>query len=74
MKQHVAWLSSEAAAIYLGFVDAEGTPTMNAFYIWKHRYQPRAYRLGGRLRFRQVDLDRMVEAVPVRASSLRRGA
>ena len=53
----VTWMTSGQAAIYLGYVHADGSPNLNAFAVWKHRAQPRAYRLRGRLRFKQVDLD-----------------
>jgi excisionase family DNA binding protein len=57
-KTHVAWLNSEQAAEYLGFT------SMRAFYQFLHVNKPRSYRLGKRLRFRQADLDAMVEVVP----------
>lgn len=61
----VAWLTCQQAAVYLGYVRADGTPNMNAFYIWKRRAQPKAHRLrGAGLRFRQVDLDRCLEPEP----------
>jgi hypothetical protein len=56
----VAWMTAEQAAIYLGYQHPDGTASMNAFYTWKHRARPKAYRLRGRLRFRQADLDRHV--------------
>lgn len=62
MKTHVAWLSAEQAAVHLGFVDPlTGHPQMRAFYAWKAGAKPRQHRIGKRLRFRQVDLDRFVE-------------
>lgn len=67
MKTSVAWLNSEAAAVHIGLVDAEGRPKLGAFHTWVCRARKRglkAHRLGGRLRFREVDLDRMVEAEP----------
>lgn len=51
----VGWLTADQAREYLGL------PTLAAFYVWKFRAKPRTYRLRGRLRFRQVDLDRCVE-------------
>lgn len=62
--QTVAWLSAEQAAVHLGYVHADGTPNLPAFYQWKHREKPRAFRLRGRLRFRQADLDRCLEPEP----------
>jgi hypothetical protein len=53
----VAWLTSAQAAVHLGYVHEDGSPNLGAFAVWKHRARPRAYRLRGRLRFKQVDLD-----------------
>ena len=55
----VAWLSSAQATDYLGF------PSQKAFLRWLERKPGtlRRYRLGRRLRFRQVDLDSCVEEV-----------
>jgi len=35
-----------------------GEPNLNALYVWKHRHQVKAYRRGGRLLFKRVDLER----------------
>lgn len=60
---HVEWLSSELAAVYLGFADpVTGAPKMTAFETWKARAKPQQHRLRGSLRFRRVDLDRCIEA------------
>jgi hypothetical protein len=56
----VAWMTSAQAAVHLGYVHADGSPNLGAFAVWKHRAKPRAYRLRGRLRFKQVDLDACV--------------
>jgi hypothetical protein len=67
MKDTVAWLNSEQAARYIGLVDADGNVKLGAFHVWVHRGRKRGlkvHRLGGRLRFRAVDLDRVVEAEP----------
>jgi hypothetical protein len=50
----VGWLTADQAREYLGL------STLAAFYVWKCRAKPRTYRLRGRLRFRQVDLDACV--------------
>lgn len=69
MKSHVEWLPAEIAAARLGFVEADGTVKLHAFYCWlsRERKQGRGittHRIGRRLRFRAVDLDRGVEAEP----------
>jgi hypothetical protein len=77
---NVAWLSAAAAAIHLGYVferdvvkngvveHKAGDPNLNAFYVWKHRAQPKTHWLRGRMRFRVVDLDACVEAEPAPAA------
>lgn len=62
--EQVAWLTNEQAARYLGFVREDGTANMNAFHVWRHRANPRRYKLtGGGLRFRRTDLDACAEPV-----------
>lgn len=63
-KTSVAWLNSRQAAVHMGFVDDAGNPNMRAFYRWKASVKPRTHKSGGALRFRQVDLDAKVEALP----------
>jgi len=72
MKTSVAWLTTAQAAAHLGFVKSDGSPNVGAFKAWKCRtkQKPRQYWLGGRLRFRVVDLDRCVEAEPEQGSAL----
>lgn len=70
-KGSVEWWSSDSAAIHLGFVDPHtGKPALAAFRQWVKRARVRTptnpwplpvYRLGGRTRFRRVDLDRCVD-------------
>lgn len=60
----VQWLTSELAAIHLGFVNPDGTAKTAAFKTWCQRRKPRTYWLDGRKRFRVVDLDRCVEIEP----------
>ena len=69
-KTSVPWLSARAAAVHLGYTDAAGVPQMGAFYTFLCRRRKdgrpvKASRLGGLLRFRQVDLDAAVEPEPV---------
>lgn len=68
MKGSVPWLNSEQAAKYLGLVDADGNANLPALHTFVHRARKtgrlRVHRLGGRLRFREVDLDRAIEAEP----------
>lgn len=72
MKRHVEWLTSEMAAIRLGYQHEDGTANLNAFHVYLHRHPIRSYRLGRRLRFRAVDVDSAVEAMPeARPSGLR---
>lgn len=61
--QGVAWLSARQAAEYLGFVDNAGVTMIKAFYAWRSKAPnpPKTHWLGGRMRFRRVDLDRCVE-------------
>lgn len=63
----VKWMTSAQAAVHLGFVKSDGSPNLNAFLVWKHRAKPRAYRLRGSLRFREVDLDACLEPEDVAA-------
>ena len=58
----VPWLTVEEAARHLGF------KSVGAFHTWMYRAKkdpnvtaPRVHRLGRRIRFRQVDLDKCVE-------------
>lgn len=68
MRATVAYLSSEDAALYLGYRHEDGTPNLEAFAALRHRRkvagQPiKALKLGRRLRFRVTDLERVLEAV-----------
>lgn len=70
----VRWLNAEAAAVHLGFADAQGRPKMRAFYSWRQRATrpPKTHWLAGRMRFREVDLDACVDVVaPESARPLR---
>jgi hypothetical protein len=67
VKTFVTWLDSAQAAQHIGLVDADGNPKLAAFHVWVWRARKRGlkvHRLGRRLRFREVDLDRCVEAEP----------
>jgi hypothetical protein len=55
------YMRSEEAAVYLGFTKPDGTPNLSAFARWAQRAKVKTYRLGSRLRFRRVDLDRCLE-------------
>ena len=57
----VVYMRSEEAALYLGFTKPDGTPNLPAFTRWAQRAKVKTYRLGSRLRFRRVDLDRCLE-------------
>lgn len=61
------WLTTEAAAVHLGFVKDDGAPNVTAFKSWFYgadtkTKRPKTYKLGRRLRFRRADLDRCVES------------
>lgn len=66
-RNHVEWLTSAAAAARLDM-------SLNAFTVMRHRHPDliRAHMLCGRLRFRAVDVDKAVEAIPeAKPTSLR---
>lgn len=57
------------ASPYLTAVEAKEylrIPTMNAFYVYRHRRQLRSFRRGGKLLFKQSDLDASLDAEPIR--------
>lgn len=54
----VPWLTADEARQHLGL------KTMNAFYVFCHRYRPKTHYLGRRPRFRQTDLDKCVTSTP----------
>jgi hypothetical protein len=54
------YLTVEEACGYLRFVSADGTPKLGAFYTFRHRTKLKAFRRGGRLLFRRVDLDKVL--------------
>lgn len=60
-KTSVAWFTSEMAAEHLGF------PSVSAFRRFLERLpesqRPKIHWLGSRMRFRQVDLDGLVESI-----------
>ena len=51
MKPVSPYLTAQEACDYLR------CPSMSAFYTYKHRAQLKAYRRGGKLLFKQADLD-----------------
>jgi hypothetical protein len=58
-------MTSDEAAIYLRFVDAEGRPERERFYQWVRRANPRRWRVGANarsMRFRREDLDAVLVA------------
>jgi len=66
----VPWLSSEQAAIHIGYVKPDGTANLDAFYMFvsRERRKPktrlRVHWLRGRMRFRQTELDALLEPEP----------
>ena len=58
MKPVSPYLTAAEACAYLR------CPTMNAFYSYRHRARLKAYRRGGKLLFKQTDLDASLEAEP----------
>lgn len=52
------YFTVEEAAEYLRFVNADGSLKLGAFYTFRHRKHLKAFRRGGRLLFRRVDLDK----------------
>ena len=65
------WLRAEEAAVHLGYVKADGSPNLPAFDKFVQRQRKagtlRVHWLGGRRRFRVVDLDACVESEPAPA-------
>lgn len=65
----VRWLNAAQAAEHLGF------PTVGAFHTWLCRERQKGtlpltvHWLRGRMRFREVDLDRCIEAEPQSTSA-----
>lgn len=55
MKAPSPYLDANEAAAYLKF------PTRNAFYVYRHRTKLKAHRRGGKLLFKQSDLDASLE-------------
>lgn len=64
MKAASPYLTADEARAYLRI------PTMNAFYTYKHRTGLRAYRRGGKLLFKQADLDGSLEKEPARKAAV----
>jgi len=67
MKPASPYLTAAEACAYLR------CPSMSAFYTYRHRAKLRGYRRGGKLLFKQADLDASLEAEPVRANLRRVG-
>lgn len=64
------FMDASEAAVYLRIVKKDGTPNLNALYVWKHKHKVKAFRRGGRLLFRRVDLERaLYEERPSRRSA-----
>lgn len=76
------WLTTAQAAEHLGFFDAAGQPDVHLFASWKNKLKSKGkhlptYRLAGTtrsLRYKQVDLDRMIEPESSAIESLEEGA
>ena len=66
------YLTAAEAATYLRIVKADGTPNVGAFYTFRYRSKLKAFRRGGKLLFRQRDLDAVLEEE--RPTKLRRTA
>jgi hypothetical protein len=65
MKPASPYLTADEAREYLRI------PTMNAFYVYRHRTELRAYRRGGKLLFKQADLDNSLDVERPRLVSRR---
>lgn len=65
-KTAVKWFNTASAAVHLGFVDLAGQPKLKAFYQFLRttKNPPTVHWLAGRMRFREVDLDRCLEPEP----------
>lgn len=79
MKPASPYLTAQEAARYLRFDRSDGSVNMNAFYALRHRLKKagrplRAHRLGGKMQFRQVDLDAAYEREREGLSAFRRSA
>lgn len=79
MKAASPYLTAEEAARYLRYDRPDGTVNMNAFYVLRCRLKKagrplRAHRLGGRMHFKQVDLDAAYERERGGTSTLRQVA
>ena len=68
-RTHVEYWNPERAAIYLGYTHTivqDGvviqTANLTAFRAFLYRCKPKVHWIAGRKRFRQIDLDRCVEA------------
>lgn len=52
-----ALLKPAEAAVWLGYVKADGSPNLNSLYLARSRWRLRASKVGGALRFRIRDLE-----------------
>lgn len=76
------WMTTAQAAEHLGFTTEAGEPDLHRFASWKNRLKVAGrivptYRLAGTrrsLRYRQVDLDRLIEPQSSDVASLADGA
>lgn len=64
----VTWLNSKEAAIYLRLFRDNGTPCVESLRNLVHQRKLPFYKLGGRLRFKRIELDKLLEASSRRRS------
>lgn len=57
---YVLLLPAEAA-VWLGYIKADGSPDLPKLYLARHRYRLKASKVGGALRFRIRDLEAFVQ-------------